>query len=38
MHFLPHGKHKLAIAPEIMGTQGAVVTNHWAASSVGRDI
>ena len=38
MNSLPHGENKLAVAPEIMGTQGAVVTNHWAASSVGRDI
>ena len=38
MNYLPHGKHNFAVAPEIMGTQGAVVTNHWAASAIGRDI
>ena len=37
-HNLPHGNNYGSINTNMVGFNAAVVTNHWMASSVGRDI
>jgi len=37
-HNLPHGKNLGSINPNMVGFNSSVVTNHWLASMVGRDI
>ena len=37
-HNLPHGKNLGSINPNMVGYTSSVVTNHWLASMVGRDI
>jgi len=37
-HNLPHGKNLGSINPNMVGFKASVVTNHWLASMVGRDI
>ena len=37
-HNLPHGDNYGSINTNMVGFNAAVVTNHWMASSVGRDI
>ena len=37
-HNLPHGKNLGSINPNMVGFSSSVVTNHWLASMVGRDI
>jgi gamma-glutamyltranspeptidase/glutathione hydrolase len=37
-HNLPHGDNYGSINSNMVGFNAAVVTNHWMASSVGRDI
>ena len=37
-HNLPHGNKYGSVNTNLMGYNGAVVTNHWLASSVGKTI
>ena len=37
-HNLPHGKNLGSTNPNMVGYTSSVVTNHWLASMVGRDI
>jgi len=37
-HNLPHGNNYGSNNADMLGFNGAVVTNHWLASSIGRDI
>ena len=37
-HNLPHGKNLGSVNTNMVGYSSSVVTNHWLASMIGRDI